>query len=191
MDPAYNLSINIENICRNQYKNVKIFMMLNYTSDCPEIMSAIAHYIPVEYGIYKLKRRRCIIDYIPNTKGYLEMRKNALANDIDTDGSNFTNKVVRDLALIYKGRLDKPQMIVKYSKYPSDWFTIWSSKDGNVICPYYEENKPSVAMKRYIDDQFLPELRDSIIEQEDVRAFKYKDIYTQTLWRKNMEAIKK
>jgi hypothetical protein len=26
---------------------------------------------------------------------------------------------------------------------------------------------------------------------EDVRAFKYKDILTQSLWRKNMELIKK
>ena len=46
-------------------------------------------------------------------------------------------------------------------------------------------------MKRYIDDKFLPEVRDSIIEQEDVRAFKYRDLLTQTLWRKNMEFIKK
>ena len=53
------------------------------------------------------------------------------------------------------------------------------------------EKKPSIAMKRYIDDTFIPELRDNIIEQEDVRAFKYKDIYTQTTWRKNMELIKK
>lgn len=36
-------------------------------------------------------------------------------------------------------------------------------------------------MKRYIDDKFLPDLRDSVIEQEDVRAFKYKDILTQSL----------
>lgn len=36
-------------------------------------------------------------------------------------------------------------------------------------------------MKRYINDQFLPDLRDNIIEQEDVRAFRYKDILTQSL----------
>ncbi len=46
-------------------------------------------------------------------------------------------------------------------------------------------------MKRYIDDTFIPTLRDQIIEQEDVRAFRYKDILTQSLWRKNMEIIKK
>jgi hypothetical protein len=36
-------------------------------------------------------------------------------------------------------------------------------------------------MKRYINDTFLPELRDNIINMEDVRAFKYKDILTQSL----------
>ena len=36
-------------------------------------------------------------------------------------------------------------------------------------------------MKRYINDTFIPEARDNIIDQEDVRAFKYKDILTQTL----------
>lgn len=46
-------------------------------------------------------------------------------------------------------------------------------------------------MKRYINDTFIPELRDNIIAQEDVRAYKYKDILTQSLWRKNMELIKK
>ena len=102
--------------------------------------------------------------------------------------SNFTNKVIRDIALIHKGRLGKPLMVIAYSKDQSDWYTIY---EGNIICPYNGEKKNIVAMKRYINNQFLPEVRDAIIEQEDVRAFKYKDIYTQTTWRKNMELIKK
>lgn len=187
-DPAYNLSLNVENICRNQRKNVKVFCLMNATEDAPEILTAIAHFIPVEYGVYKLKRRRCVIDYMPNTKGYEEMRKEALATDIDTGGSNFTNKVLRDIKLLWKGRLHKPTLIVKYTKSPEDWYTIW---DGNIICPYNNEKVASIAMKRYIDDTFIPELRDNIIEQEDVRAYKYKDIYIQTTWRKNMELIKK
>jgi hypothetical protein len=58
-------------------------------------------------------------------------------------------------------------MIVKYSKQPSDWFTIWTSNDGSVVCPYHGEKKPSIAMKRYIDDTFIPDARDNIIAQED------------------------
>ena len=186
-DVVYNLKMQIENICRSERENVRVFMMLNNTEDCPEIM-AMFGFIPIEFGVYKLKRKHCIIDYIPNNKAYEERRKNALANEIDNGTGNFTNKIQRDIELLYKGRLNKPEMIVKFSKDQSDWFTIW---DGNVICPYNNEKRQSIAMKRYINDAFIPELRDNIIEREDVRAFKYKDILTQSLWRKNLEIIKK
>ena len=186
-DVVYNLKMQIENIVRSERENVKVFMMLNNTEDCPELM-AMFGFIPIEFGVYKLKRKHCVVDYIPNNTAYDDRRKKALANEIDTGTGNFTNKVVRDLALLYKGRLTTPVMVVKYSKDQTDWFTIW---EGNIICPYNGEKKASVAMKRYIDDTFIPSLRDSIIEQEDVRAFKYKDILTQSLWRKNMELIKK
>ena len=186
-DVVYNLKMQIENIVRSERDNVKVFMMLNNTEECPEVL-AMFGYVPIHFGVWKLKRKHCVIDYIPNNAAYEKRRSKALANEIDTGTGNFTNKFVKDLSLLYKGRLDHPLMVVKYSKDMSDWFTIW---DGNVICPYNGEKKQSIAMKRYIDDTFLPELRDSIIEQEDVRAFKYKDILTQSLWRKNMEIIKK
>ena len=186
-DVVYNLKMQIENIVRSERDNVRVFMMLNNTEDCPELM-AMFGFIPVDFGVYKLKRKHCVIDYIPNNKAYDERRKKALANEIDNGTGNFTNKVVRDLELLNKGRLTKPVMIVKFSKDQGDWFTIW---EGNIICPFNGEKKPSVAMKRYINDTFIPEARDNIIAQEDVRAFKYKDILTQSLWRKNMELIKK
>lgn len=186
-DVVYNLKMQIENIVRSERDFVKIFMCLNNTEECPELM-AMFGYIPIEFGVYKLKRKHCIIDYIPNNEAYERRRKTALANEIDTGTGNFTNKVVRDIELLYKGRLTRPQMVVKFSKDQNDWFTIW---EGNIVCPYHNEKKPSIAMKRYINDTFVPEARDNIIEQEDVRAFKYKDILTQSLWRKNMEIIKK
>lgn len=186
-DVVYNLKMQIENIVRSERDNVKVFMMLNNTEECPEVI-AMFGFLPVEFGVYKLKRKHCVIDYIPNNKAYDERRKKALANELDTGTGNFTNKFVRDLELLYKGRLTKPLVVIKFSKDTADWFTIW---EGNVICPYNGEKKESIAMKRYINETFIPELRDNIIEQEDVRSFKYKDILTQSLWRKNMEMIKK
>ena len=186
-DVCYNLRMQVENIVRSERKNVKVFFMLNNTEETPEIIAQFG-FIPIEFGVYKLKRKHCVMDYIPNNEAYEKRRKNALANEIDTGTGNFTNKFAKDLSLLYRGRLTKPTLIIKYSKDQGDWFTLW---EGNVLCPYNGEKKPSIAMKRYIDDQFLPELRDNIIEQEDVRAFKYKDILTQSLWRKNMELIKK
>ena len=186
-DVVYNLKMQIENIVRSERKNVRVFMMMNNTEDCPELL-AMFGFIPIEFGVYKLKRKHCVIDYIPNNKAYEERRKQALANELDNGTGNFTNKVVRDIQSLHKGRLTTPNYIVKFTKDQSDWFTIW---DGNVVCPYNNEKVRSIAMKRYINDTFLPELRDSVIEQEDVRFYKYKDILTQSLFRKNLEIIKK
>lgn len=186
-DLTYNLKMQIENIARNERENVKVWMLLNNTEEAPDVL-AMFGFVPIEFGIYKLKRKHCIIDYIPNTEGYNKMRSQALANELDSGTGNFTNKFIRDLELIYKGRLQKPQYVVAFSKDQNDWFTVY---DGNVVCPYNGEKKNVIGMKRYINNTFVPELRDTIIEQEDVRAFKYKDLLTQTLWRKNMEAIKK
>lgn len=186
-DVVYNLKMQIENIVRSERENVKVFMMLNNTEDCPELM-AMFGFIPIEFGVYKLKRKHCVIDYIPNNAAYEKRRKNALANEIDNGTANFTNKIERDLKLLYKGRLNKPKYTIKFTKDKSDWFTVW---DNNVIAPYNNEKVNSIAMKRYIDEFFFTEARDSVIEQEDVRAFKYKDILTQSLFRKNLEIIKK
>ena len=186
-DVVYNLKMQIENIVRSERENVRVFMMLNNTEECPELM-AMFGFIPIEFGVYKLKRKHCVIDYIPNNKAYEERRKKALANEIDNGTGNFTNKIARDLSLLYKKRLTRPLYIIKFSKDQSEWFTVW---ENNVICPYNGEKIRSIAMKRYIDDIFIPELRDSVIEQQDVRNFYFKDILTQTLFNKELEIIKK
>lgn len=186
-DVVYNLKMQIENIVRSERDNVKVFFMLNNTEECPELL-AMFGFIPIEFGVYKLKRKHCVVDYIPNNKAYEERRKKALANELDTGTGNFTNKIERDLKLLYKGRRNKPSYIIKFTKEPTDWFTVW---DSNIIYPYHNEKVNSIAMKRYIDDVFISELRDSVIEQEDVRAFRYCNILTQSLFRKNLEIIKK
>ena len=186
-DVVYNLKMQIENIVRSERKNVRVFFMLNNTEDCPELL-AMFGFIPVEFGVYKLKRKHCVIDYIPNNAAYEKRRKNALANEIDNGTGNFTNKIERDLSLLYKKRLTKPLQVIKFSKDKADWFTVW---EGNVVCPYNNEKKESIAMRRYIDDLFDTSLRDSVIEQNDVRAYKFKDILTQQLFYKNLEIIKK
>ena len=114
-DVVYNLKMQIENIVRSERDNVRVFMMLNNTEECPELM-AMFGFIPIEFGVYKLKRKHCVIDYIPNNKAYEERRKKALANEIDTGTGNFTNKIARDLSLLYKGRLTKPMYIIQ-TKY--------------------------------------------------------------------------
>ena len=122
-DVCYNLKMQIENIVRSERKNVKVFMMLNNTEECPEIL-AMFGFVPIEFGVYKLKRKHCVIDYIANNAAYDERRKKALANEIDSGTGNFTNKFVKDLESLNKSRLVKPLNIVKFTKDMSDWFTI-------------------------------------------------------------------
>lgn len=186
-DVCYNLKMQIENIVRSERDGVRVFFMLNSTQDCPEIM-AMFGFVPIEFGVYKLKRKHCVIDYIPNNAAYDKRRSKALANELDSGTGNFTNKIERDLKLLYKGRLNKPTNVIKFTKEKSDWFTVW---DGSIIAPYNGEHAPSIAMKRYIDEVFNQELRDSVIEINDVRGFRFKNILTQTLFYTMLESIKK
>ena len=186
-DVVYNLKMQIENIVRSERDNVRVFFMLNNTEDCPEIMSMFG-FLPIEFGIYKLKRKHCVVDYIPNNKAYEKRRKKALANELDTGTGNFTNKIERDLQLLNKKRLVKPSYVIKFTKDQADWYTVW---DDKVICPYKGEKVRSIAMKRYIDTIFDTQLRDSVIEQYDVRSYRFKDVLVQTRFSKDLELIKK
>lgn len=186
----YQLKMLVENICRSSYENVRIFLIANSTEECAEVLSEGFGFIPLEFGVYKLKSRKCVVDYIPNTEAYNERRKTALANELEKNQQtgNFTNIIKRDFSLVYKGRLHKPEVIIKFSKDESDWFVVW---DSNIIAPYKGEKKPAIAMKRYIDTVFNPEMRDAVITRNDVRAFRFKNLITQTRFYNALSIIKK
>lgn len=194
-DVTYQLKMLIENICRSNYKNVRIFLIANNTEECSEILSEGFSFIPIEWGVFKLRSKnpaKCaVIDYIPNNKAYEERRKTSFANALEkNDGTgNFTNKIQRDFKLIYKGRLYKPSYIIKFSKDKGDWFTVW---DGKVICPYNKETCNTViAMRRYINEYFDPNMQMQIIDMNDARAFNFKNLITQTRFINQMKNIKK
>ena len=58
-DVAYNLKMQIENICRSERRNVKVFFMLNNTEEAPEVISLFG-FIPLEFGVYKLDRKSVV-----------------------------------------------------------------------------------------------------------------------------------
>jgi hypothetical protein len=186
-DVVYNLKMQIENICRSHSENVRVFFIGNNTEECSDVL-ALFNFIPLEFGVYKLKSRHLVIDYIPNSKAYTERRKHAIANDLDNGTGNFTNRVKRDITLITKQRLLKPQFVIKFSKEEDDWFTVW---DGNVIHKYNKEKMPAIAMKRYIDEQFDMERRDKIIDLADIRALKFTSLIVQTRFYYQLSLIKK
>lgn len=186
-DVVYNLKMQVENICRSERDNVRVFMIMNNTEECPDAL-AMFNFIPLEFGVYKLKSKHCVMDYIPNNAAYEARRKKALANELDNGTGNFTNKIARDISLVFKGRLIHPTMVVKFSKEPSDWYTIW---DGKIIAPYKGEKKPSIGMKRYIDAVFYPDQVNQVIELADVRSFKFTSMLVQARFYKDLSFIKK
>ena len=186
-DVVYNLKMQIENICRSHSENVRVFFIGNNTEECSDVL-ALFNFIPLEFGVYKLKSRHLVIDYIPNSKAYTERRKHAIANDLDNGTGNFTNKVKRDITLITKKRLFRPGVIIKFSKEEEDWFTVW---DGNIVHTYNKEKLPVRAMRRYIDEQFDVEARDSIIDLADARALQFTSLIVQTRFYYQLSLIKK
>lgn len=187
-DVSYNLSLQLENLCRSRKTGIRIFFIGNTTEEVSDIMSTF-DFIPLEFGIYKLKKKRCVIDYIPNTEAYVKRRQGTVGDILAGNTSNYTNKLSQDLALIDKGRLKKPNRIIKFSKDPKEWFTIWN---GNIVEKYNKEKGlPTTAMRRYIDEVFNPDLRDAVFEVEDARAFKYHSLIVQKQFRYQLSLIKK
>ena len=185
-DILYNLGICIENLIRSRSNNVRIFFLGNATQECSEILS-IFNFIPQEFGRYKLKSMKCVIDYIEPSKKYIDRRSKSIVNIINGTTSNYTNIIETDVSLVNKKRLLKPSRVIKFSKDPREWFTIW---DGITIAPYAGEKKLQIAMKRYVDARFEPELRDEIIAYYDARAFRFKNLLTQKKFQYQLSLIK-
>lgn len=162
-------------------------MIGNSTQEAADILSMM-DFIPQDFGVYKLRSKRCVIDYMPNSEAYNERRKGTVGDILAGNTSNFTNAIETDISRIDKRRLIRPNYIIKFSKDKADWFTVW---DGNIIAKYNKEIKPGIAMKRYIDDVFNPELRDDIFAQEDARAFKFHNLLTQKQFQYQLSLIKK
>ena len=174
----------LENLVRHK-TNCRVFLVSNTLEECSDILT-LFNFIPETFGRYKLKKKRCIIDYIPPSKKYLERRKGSIAAILAPDASTFTNEQKFDRSKIYKGRVRKPQYIIQFR---TEWFTVW---DDNVILRYNKENKPVIPMVPLLlnNSIFRSELRDEIILMNYERRFMFRDLLTQKIFDKCMKEIK-
>lgn len=186
-DICYNLVVQLENIFRMTKAKNKVFMIANATEEISDILSMF-NFVPEGFGIFKLHKKRCVIENMKPSQKYLKNRKGSIGDILAGTTSNYTNIIRTDSTLVYKGRLHTPQYVIKFSKDPSEWFTVW---DGSVVAAYNKEKKPALAMRRYIDNVFSPDVRDQIFAQYDARAFKFKDLITQKRFGYELSLIKK
>lgn len=183
-DITYAFVNQLENLVRHK-TNCRIFLIGNTVEECSDILT-LFNFIPERFGRYKLKKKRCVIDYIPPSKKYLERRKGSIASLLTPDASTFTNEQKYDRGRIFKGRVYKPQYIIEFR---NNKFTVW---DKNIILRYNKENKPTVAMTPLLINNtvFRSELRDEVILMNYERKYYFRDMLTQKLFDKCIKEIK-
>ena len=187
-DIVYNFVNLLENIARSTKVNIKVVMIGNTLEEASDILSAF-NFIPDGFGRYKLKSKRCVIDYIMPNEAYKARRKGTLADILLPKASTFTNEVEIDRSLLVNKRLCKyPISVIKFNKTRDTWFTVWG---GNIIKDYNNEEKAAIPMRRYLDEVFNRELMNSVIEQFDARAYRFTNLACFKRFQKQMRLLKK
>ena len=185
-DILYSLVNQLENIVRSTKDRMKIFFLGNTLEDASDILCAF-NFIPEEFGIFKLKSKRCVIENIEPSEKYLARRKGTIADLLMPNASTFTNKIDTDNTLVNKKPLSVPNYIIKFTKNQKDWFTVW---DSNIIAKYNGEKKTVVAMRPYLDEVYSPEVQKNMIQLFDTRSFQYRNLITFKQFQAIIELLK-
>lgn len=185
-DVVYAFVRQMENLVRNTKSKVRIIGMCNLLEEASDILCCF-NFIPEQFGIYKLKKKRCVIYYVEPSEKYKEMRRGSIADILLPNASMYNNKQDIDYTLIYKKRLGKPTNVIKFSKDRDDWFTVW---DGKVIKKYCNEIKPVISMRPYLDELYTIDQVKNVINRFDTRTFLYTNLITFKQFQKNIELLK-
>ena len=176
----------MENLVRSTKdpSTLRIVLIGNTLEEASDIMCSF-NFIPEEFGRYYLRKKKAVVDYIPPGKKYLERRKGTIADLLAPDASTFTNKVIVDVSLVYKGRLRKPTSVIRFGKTVA--FTLW---DGRIIAQYNNEKVHTINMQPYLDGVFNIATRDDIISAFHARGFYFRNLITQKMFKKELELLK-
>ena len=186
-DIVYAFTNQLENVLRSTKTRVKVIMIGNTLEEASDLLANL-NFIPDGFGRYKLKRKKAVVDYIKPNEKYLLRRKEATANLMMGNASTFTNEIEIDRSLLVsKRRRYSPQYIVKFGKTKDTWFTVWNN---NIISDYNNESKQVISMRRYLDEIYDREAANAIIDQFDVRAFKFTTLATFKKFQKQIKLIK-
>lgn len=185
-DIVYAFTNQLENLVRSTKKRIRVICIGNTLEEASDLLCAF-NFLPETFGRFKLKKKRAVIDYIEPSEKYLNRRKGTIADILMPDASTFTNKIETDYSLVYKGRLESPQYIVKFSKYKEDWFTVWNN---NVIKKYNNERVTVIPMRPYLDELYNVKSVNDIITQFDTRSYLFHNLITFKLFQKNLELLK-
>ena len=174
----------MENLVRSTKEKMRIFLIGNTLEEASDIMCSF-NFIPEDFGRFKIRKKRAIVDYVEPSKRYLSRRKGTVADLLAPNESTFTNKINIDTSLVDKRRLIKPSYKIAFSKTES--YTVWDSK---IVATSQNEKCPTIPMYAYLDLVFSPELRDSVILTYHSRGFLFHNLITQKKFKKALELVK-
>ena len=174
----------MENLVRSTKEKLRIVLIGNTLEEAGDILCSF-NFIPEDFGRYKIRKKKAVLDYIPPSKAYLERRKGTVADILARDQSTFTNKVEIDKTLVYKGKLYRPTTVIAFSK--TEKYTVW---DGNIIKEYMNEKVTTIPMRPYLDYTFQTQLRDDMISIFHNRGFRFRNLMTQKKFKKAIELLK-
>ena len=182
----YSLVNQLENLLRSSKERVRIFFLGNTLESASDILCAF-NFIPEEFGIFKLKSKRCVIHNIEPSEEYKARRKGTIADILMPTASTFTNKIDADTTLIDKSQLVTPNYVVKFTKDKGHWYTVWN---GNIVSKYSGEKKPVIAMRPYLDEVFNVDVQKNMITLFDTRSLKFRNLITFKQFQSDMEELK-
>ena len=185
-DIVYNFTNQIENLVRSTKQRLRIICIGNTLEEASDLLCCF-NFIPEDFGRYKLKKKRAVIEYIEPSEKYLERRKGTVADILMPNASTFTNKIETDDSLITKRRLCRPTQVIKFRSTKDYWYTIW---DSVVVAKYNGEDVFTIPMRPYLDDTFTPGQRDKIIELFDTRSLLFRNMISFKQFQKELKLLR-
>lgn len=183
-DIVYAFTNQLENLVRSTKTRLRVICIGNTLEEASDILANF-NFLPEEFGRFKLKSKRAVVEYIEPSEKYLERRKGTIADILMPEASTFTNKIESDTSLITKQRLIKPSYVVKFTKDKK--FTVW---DSNVVAEWHGEKVREISMRPYLDTMFNSKERDNIIALYDTQCFRFRNLITQKKFKKELELLK-
>lgn len=188
-DILYNFINTVETIARTRKNKIRIFLIGNTLQEASEILKAF-NFIPEDFGLYKLKRKRCLIYNIAPTEEYYKDRKGSAADLLGAQQmSNYTNQLTQDVELITKKK--KVNMIakIKFGGQLKDQFILWND---NIISQCKGQHAPrDISMTRYLQSVYDQEIVNSMIANWDYRRLKFDSLITLAYFKNCLQKIKK
>lgn len=186
-DVCYAFVNQLENLCRLDTDR-RIILLGNTLEEASDILAGCFNFIPQTFGIYKLKKKRCIIHYIKDSEAYQKAREQSIAGLLTPNESTFTNKIQSDFELVTKKPIGKATAIIRFNN--NTYFTLCGSIVTKQKQPAHSK-LPVIAMRPYLlGIPYFKEKAMQVITMAQQRLFEFDKLLTLKLFMKEIKVLK-